>query len=83
MKNSSSNKSRKGVETMTMRLSQLRTYLTADDAHQIISFLDDLRETLWSTYGAQINDQKQQENQYEADQNDQQRSLALHKDIEF
>ncbi len=35
---------------MSMKLSQLRTYWSADDAHLIISFLDELRETLWATH---------------------------------
>ena len=46
-----------------MQLSQLRTYWTADDAHLAISFLDELRDTLWATYGPEIIEQRQQENQ--------------------
>ena len=47
---------------MTMQLLQLRTYWTADDAHLIITFLDELRDTLWATYGADIIEQRQKEN---------------------
>ena len=32
---------------MSMKLSQLRTYWDAEDAHLIISFLDELKEVLW------------------------------------
>lgn len=44
---------------MSMKLSQLRTYWDADDAYLIISFLDELRDVLWATYGAEIIEQQQ------------------------
>jgi hypothetical protein len=55
---------------MSMNFSQLRTYWEADDAHLVISFLDELRDTLWATYGAEIIEQ-QQTNQSPPDHNDQ------------
>lgn len=39
---------------MTMRLTQLTTHWTADEAHTVIEFLDRLRDTLWATYGDEI-----------------------------
>ena len=59
---------------MTMQLSQLRTYWNADDAQLIIAFLDELRDTLWATYGAEIIKHQQEENQRKADNN---RQLSL------
>ena len=66
-----------------MRFSQLRTYWTADDAHMILSFLDELRESLWSTYGPDIIEQQQQENQREANQDDRQGALDIDGGIGF
>ncbi len=45
---------------MSMKLTQLHTYLTADDADLILSFLDELRDTLWAAYGPEIIEQRQQ-----------------------
>lgn len=39
---------------MTMKLMQLRTHWNADDAYAVISFLDELRDMLWATYGDDI-----------------------------
>lgn len=39
---------------MTMKLMQLKTHWNADEAHAVISFLDELRELLWATYGDDI-----------------------------
>lgn len=39
---------------MTMKLTQLRTYWDADEADAIITFLDELREVLWTVYGEEI-----------------------------
>ena len=39
---------------MIMRISQLTTYWNAGDAQLIISFLDELKELLWATYGDEI-----------------------------
>ena len=49
---------------MSMKLTQLRTYWDADDAYLIISFLDELKEVLWDTYGSEIIKQ-QQANQHQ------------------
>ena len=43
---------------MSMKLTQLRTYWDADETHLIISFLDELKEVLWETYGADIIEQQ-------------------------
>lgn len=39
---------------MSMKLTLLRTFWEADDAYCIISFLDELRDALWETYGTEI-----------------------------
>ena len=39
---------------MTMNTIRLRTYWNADDAHLVISFLDELRDLLWESYGDEI-----------------------------
>ncbi len=61
---------------MSMKLSQLRTYWDAEDAHLIISFLDELKEVLWDTYGNEIIEQ-QQENQNAIDHGDRQWPLEI------
>lgn len=58
---------------MTMQLSQLRTYWTADDAHWVISFLDELRDVLWATDSAEIIEQQQANPQ--ADDRDEQKMV--------
>lgn len=68
---------------MTMQLSPLRTYWNSDDAHLIISFLDELRDTLWATYGADIVEQQQKEAQQKIDQNDRQWPLDIDENIDF
>ena len=45
-----------------MRLSYLTTHWTPEDAHAILSLLDELRDVLWRTYGNEIIDHYQQEN---------------------
>jgi len=59
-----------------MRLSQLRTHWTADDAHLILSFLDELKDVVWATYGAEIIEQ-QRKNQTTTDQSDPQLGLDI------
>lgn len=39
---------------MTMKLMQLKTHWNAEDAYAVISFLDELRDLLWATYGDDI-----------------------------
>ncbi len=39
---------------MTMKVTRLTTYWTADEAATVIDFLDMLRDALWETYGEQI-----------------------------
>lgn len=39
---------------MTMRITRLTTYWTADEADTVIALLDELRDRLWETYGDQI-----------------------------
>ena len=50
---------------MTMKFTQLKTHWTAEDAHAVLSLLDELRDALWETYGADIIEQQQREHQYE------------------
>ncbi len=37
-----------------MKITQLRTYWDAGEAHMVIEFLDELRDVLWSAYGQEI-----------------------------
>jgi len=46
---------------MSMKLSQLTTHWSADDAHLVLSFLDELSEVLWATYGPGIIEQRERE----------------------
>lgn len=39
---------------MNMRVIKIVTHLRAEDAHTLIELLDDLRDTLMQTYGAEI-----------------------------
>jgi len=39
---------------MSMKITRLRTYWSADDAYLVISFLDELRDQLWESYGDDI-----------------------------
>lgn len=39
---------------MTMKFTQLITHWDADEAYSVISFLDELRDLLWVTYGDKI-----------------------------
>lgn len=39
---------------MMIRFSQLTTHWTPEDAHTILTLLDELRDTLWATYGNDI-----------------------------
>ena len=42
-------------------LSYLKTHWTPGEAHTILSFLDDVRDTLWRTYGSEIIEHYQQQ----------------------
>ena len=39
---------------MNMRILKIVTRLRAEDAHTLIEFIDELRDTLMQTYGAKI-----------------------------
>ena len=39
---------------MSMKITRLATYWTVDEADRVISLLDELRDSLWETYGDQI-----------------------------
>jgi hypothetical protein len=43
---------------MTMKITQLTTYWTADEADAVVAFLDELRDTLWECYGEQITEMR-------------------------
>jgi hypothetical protein len=66
-----------------MKFTQLKTYWTADDAHLNIAFLDELRDTLLATYGAEIIEQRPKETQQKIDQDDRQWPLDIDEDIDF
>jgi hypothetical protein len=39
---------------MSMRIHKLTTYLQPEEAHTLVEFLDQLRDTLMQTYGDEI-----------------------------
>ena len=39
---------------MSMNITRLTTYWTVDEADMVITLLDDIRDSLWETYGDQI-----------------------------
>lgn len=39
---------------MSMKVSKLTTYWSADQAYDMLSLLDELRDVLWETYGDEI-----------------------------
>lgn len=39
---------------MSMRVIKIVTHLRPEDAHTLIAFLDDVRDTLMQTYGTEI-----------------------------
>lgn len=39
---------------MTTTISYLKTHWTPEDAHAILSLLDELRDALWAAYGEEI-----------------------------
>lgn len=43
---------------MTMKITRLTTYWTADEADTVVAFLDELRDILWECYGEQITDMR-------------------------
>ena len=44
-----------------MKLSYLKTHWTPEEAHTILTFLDDVRDVLWRTYGDEIVEHYQQQ----------------------
>jgi len=44
----------KGVHKMSMNTTRLVTFWSAGQAHDVIEFLDILRDELWETYGEKI-----------------------------
>jgi hypothetical protein len=43
---------------MTMKITRLTTYWSADEADTVVAFLDELRDTLWESYGDQITEMR-------------------------
>ena len=43
---------------MSMKITRLTTYWTADEADSVMAFLDELRDTLWECYGEQITEMR-------------------------
>ena len=41
---------------MSMKITRLHTYWTAEEAHTVIEFLDILRDQLWEIYGDTVVD---------------------------
>ncbi len=45
---------------MSMRITYLPTYWEAQEALSVITFLDELRDLLWASYGEEIMEKRQQ-----------------------
>lgn len=43
---------------MTMKTTRLTTYWTADEADTVVAFLDELRDSLWESYGEKITEMR-------------------------
>ena len=67
---------------MTMKVTRLTTYWDAEEALTVISFLDELRDLLWDTYGDHIV-QHQQEAAARRLSNEEQLDLNLDDPIPF
>lgn len=39
---------------MSMKVTRVHSWWTAEQADEVLSFLDELRDALWSSYGDQI-----------------------------
>ena len=44
-----------------MKLMQIKSHWTPDEAHSLLTWLDELREAIWQTYGQDIIDYHRQE----------------------
>jgi hypothetical protein len=49
-----------------MKISRLTTHWDADEAYLMISFLNELADILWNTYGTQIIEQQHQKHEHDA-----------------
>jgi len=67
---------------MTMKITRLTTYWTADEADTIVAFLDELRDTLWETYAEQIIEMRRNAIM-RTETNTNQGELAFDDDIDF
>ena len=56
---------------MSMKTTRLVTYWNAGEAHDVIEFLDTLRDQLWETYGDQIIAMRLEAEEQRAEQADQ------------
>lgn len=69
---------------MSLKLPQLTTDWSADDAYLLLSFLDELSDVLWATYGPGIIEQQRLEHEQQQtqhadppDRDERQLSLSL------
>ena len=67
---------------MSMKFTQLVTYWQADEALQMIDFLDQLRDKLWETYGEEIQ-HLYRDRGYDHNDNDEQTDPPFNDDIDF
>ena len=44
-----------------MKLMQIKSHWTPDEAYSLLTWLDELRDTIWQTYGQDIIDYHQKE----------------------
>jgi len=44
-----------------MKLMQIKSHWTPDEAHSLLTWLDELRDTIWQTYGQDIIEYHQKE----------------------
>ncbi len=67
---------------MSMKITPLQTYWTAEEAHTVIEFLEVLRDQLWETYGDAVIDMLRETSENTAPHEDQ-IEFEFDDDIEF
>ncbi len=67
---------------MTMKITRLTTYWSADEADSVITLLDELSDKLWDTYGDQIIELRRNARASVASNSDQ-TELPFDDDIDF
>lgn len=61
---------------MTMKLTYLKTYWNAAEAETVITFLDELKEVIWTVYGEHITEMHRAAENHAATNVERQRDFA-------